>query len=512
MNKFDLSHQKLDTASMGKIIPTALYQVYPNDDFRGNIETFVKSNPLIAPIMHRVNLETYAFYVPERLIWSDAEEFRTRGRNKDSTITVPRIKVTNDTAFNDMLKKYSLADHFGIPPITDASEIDGAHYFNALPFRAYQLIINEYFRNQDIQDDLTKMPEWKIDSADYDVSTQAKSDSLARLMDLATRNWHKDYFTAAKPTAAPNDGIDYFAQIQSINTPGLEIYKDTSKVYRQDGTQPATGSIASGSSNILRDAGNAEMRIENLLDPLGVDIRDIQRVSVLRQFFEKMVRAGHRLKDYLQVVWGANPLDSRLQRPEYIGGSTAAIRVSEVLNTTDAGVSPVGMRSGLMQTYDNDAQVSYKASEHGYIIVLTCITPRPIYVSGLDKIWKKFDHLEYLIPDLADLGREDLKYFEIAHQWDDTESENTGTFAYVERYASDKTKLDSVSGDFRDNYEHWHFGRAFTSRPAFNETFIKCVPKTSPWAVEIGEQFLLQIQHNMSVLRNAPYYPSLELK
>jgi len=218
------------------------------------------------------------------------------------------------------------------------------------------------------------------------------------------------------------------------------------------------------------------------------------------------------LKDYLKVQWGQNIPDSWIQRPEYLAGEKQPFKISEVLNTSDTVNAPQGQMAGHGIAFGNDCSFRRQFKEHGFILILQVTIPKAVYQKPLASFWKKFDYLDYAIPALANLGRQEIKKGEVDYRFENTEASHDSVFAYAERYEDDKSMISSVAGDFRDNLAYWSFIRLLSANPGFDESFLACDPGKNPFAITDEHTIYSQIQHNISVLRALPYYPSLKLQ
>lgn len=504
-NKFDLSHEFKATLDGGKLVPILVQEVLPGDNFRIDPQVFMRCQPLIAPVMHRVDIYTYFFYVQNANIWNEANEFYTRGRDNDSTVTVPRLVITNtDKA---LLGKGELADYMGIPPIDAADTVNGTHYLNSLPFRAYQNIWNEIFRPQE------HVEEFAFQQGGTDIATSAE---LTGLLQIRNRPWPKDYFTTSKVQAVLNPELNGYVAVQSI------LGQDEGSMYKYptdivDGTgaaltgtlsaQVTTGDLLTG--GIPSSAWNLAYDANDYLE-IGIDIDDIRRVSVLQRWVETLIRVGYRYPDYLKGIWGVKSKDSRLDRPEYLGGSSTPLRISEVLNTSDTANAVQGEMAGHGIASGKGRVIQRGFTEHGWIIGLMCVVPKANYFQGMDKFWSKFDHMDYATPMFANLGAQVTTSDELYYDWTDSQATNQCNFGYQTRYAEYKQRLDRCAGDLRDTLSYWTFARDFTVRPSLNEGFVTCTPKTSVFA-STDDPYIANIYFKMSVLRKLPLFASLKI-
>lgn len=498
-NKFDLSHEVKLSGIAGRLYPILNMDVLPGDNIRLNTEVFVRAAPLVAPLMHRVTVRTYFFYVPYRIIWNDAEEFFTRKKDNTSTITVPRIGITN-TNKGSFLER-ELSDYLGVPP-TDGVTVSGTHYISALPFRAYQEIYNEYFRPLELLDEIA----YNKTSADSDAT------DVSYISQIRQRNWDGDYFTKGKSQLLYRADINGVVPIVSPSQ--ASIYKQVSNIYTSAGANTLVNTLVGTASGIgqnmqvnLTGAGTGGSatggRVENIMTDAGIDIDDLRRISSMQRWIEALINTGSRYIDYLSALWGVKGRDSRFQRPEYLGGSQQPLRISEVLNTSDTATAAQGQMSGHGVSAGNTKYVNFKADEHGILMGLACIIPKTAYYQGMPNFLTKFDHLQFANPLLANLGRQAVPNGEIYYSY--TDGVNATNFNFVERYSEYKSIPDRVCGNFRSSLAFWHYARYFGSRPAWNAQFVQCIPKTTVFAVQTGDHYFFQVFHNISALRKLPY-------
>lgn len=489
---FDLSHEKKLSFKMGKLVPTFLSEVVPGDRFRVNSEIMLRLAPLLAPIMHRVNVYTHYFFVPNRILWDEWEDFITGGEDGTLTPEHPYYQVGNSA------DKGSLVDYFGLP-IRSGTASTG-YQASALPFRAYQLIFNEYYRDQNLD---TEIPIDKSSGRMYD------SDPMFQLRDRA---WEKDYFTSALPWAQRGDSVSV-----DITSSG----DSPAKLARTDGGDFNADNVRNLAMNVDPDLKQAALRDDSQAGDLyisdfgdaGININDLRRASRLQQWLERTARGGSRYIEQILAHFGVRSSDSRLQRPEYLAGGRQPITLSEVLSTANAAeagenIGFTGDIYGHGISVGNTNSFNRRFEEHGFIMGITSVLPRTAYQQGIHKSFLRFDKFDYYFPEFANLGEEEIINEELYHDFGaDTAAENKGVFGYTPRYSSYKYLNSTVHGDFRDNLEYWHMGRKFANRPALNADFVKSDPTTRIFTVEDGtDQLWCQIFHNVKATRPMPYF------
>ncbi|AXH76193.1 MAG: major capsid protein [Microviridae sp.] len=491
-NKFDLSHEKKMTLKMGTITPILIQEVIPGDQFRINTEMLMRMQPMLAPIMHRVRIKTDYFFVPNRLVWDNWQKFITGGEDGLSNNVAPFISLNETT--KGYFPKGGLADFFEVPPISDVAAVTADQKISALPFRAYQLIYNEFYRDQNL---ITEIPINKGDGAELYADYPA-------LLSLRKRAWEKDYFTSALPFAQKGGPVSLPIDPQ-VN------YKPISDVKLQNGTTPTDGDLLSVTGGVSVDALGA--RIENIesITNATTTINDLRVAVRLQEWLEKNARAGSRYIESILAHFGVRSSDARLQRPEYLGGASNPMVISEVLSTyaqEDGSGLPQGNMTGHGISAGNVPGFKRNFEEHGFIIGLMTILPKTAYQQGLPKQLLKFDKLEYAWPLFAQLGEQEVKQMEIYFDAGAANAVNEGTFGYQSRLAEYKFRTGTVHGDFRDSLAFWHMGRIFASNPALNESFINADPTKRIFAVEdpAEDEILCQLYNSVSAMRPLPYF------
>jgi len=490
-NAFDLSHEKKLSMKMADLVPTYVQEIVPGDKFRVSSETFLRMAPLISPVMHRVNVYTHFFFVPNRLVWDGWEEFITGGEDGLNASTVPKMAL--DAANASRYAKGSLSDYFGIP-IPDPSPTQ-TMLINALPFRSYQAIYNEYYRDENLQEKI-----------EFDKGNVANNDQ-AELTQLRKRNWEKDYFTSSLP---------WLQKGPAAQAPITLSYASQARIAGGDGTSYPTqvgNLVHDNQGNIASDQGATWNEIENI-DPeaTGIDVNELRKAVRLQEWLERNARAGSRYVESIFAHFGIISDDLRHNRPQYLGGGKQPVTISEVLQTGATGTddtiisTPQGNMAGHAVSYGS-GRFKGRFKEHGHVIGITSVLPRTAYQQGIERIWTKETKFDYYWPEFAQLGEQEVLNRELYVDWQNANNENT--FGYQSRYAEYKYRQSSVHGDFRDTLQFWHMGRKFDSAPALNSDFIQSDPTERIFAVEddgVSDKLYVQIFNSVKAIRPMPYY------
>ncbi len=455
-NIFDLSHYKLASYKFGKIYPNYMEEVIPGDDFEIDSGTMMRSAALDSPAFGEIDVKQYFFYVPTRLVWDRFEDFIT-GPESPTDASEPMAPYTSHAT-----EQGDLYDYLGCSPT------DGPVNLNAVPEAAYRLIWNEYFRDENLQNE-------KAFKCTDGANTNFNGD-------LYYSNLPKGYFESALPWAQKGPQ----AQIPLGSTAPL--------VYFGPGTpnklnKSSDGSVYTGGGNLTAENGtgnlhgsfgglsldNSAHMLVDLQDANGATVSDFRRALALQKWYEKNSRGGNRYIETIQQHFGVDIGDLRVQRPEYLGGYKTPFTISEVLQTSESTVtSPLGAMGGHGIAAGGGQKINYYAKEHGVILGLITIQPKPVYKNGIPRFMLKQDVFEYYWESFAHVGEQPIWKGEIQGNYQSSPEENYETFGYQQRYGEYKFKNNVVSGDFRGSLDFWTMSRNFDNEyaVALNEDFI----------------------------------------
>jgi hypothetical protein len=485
-NKFDLTHDVKMSGKMGNLIPSLVMECVPGDKIKLASDSLIRFAPLIAPVMHRMDVTVHYFFVPNRLVWDGWEDFITQQSNTGMPV------INNNDEVDPIYQKFM--DYMGVPPCPSGGE---ATDINAIPFAAYQMIYNEYYRDQNL------IPEVNFKLEDgLNVNSE--------LLTMRKRAWEHDYFSASLPFAQKGAAVDI-----PLGTIELDPLWDGATDDRLPHFQYQEGVVQNGfltqntGNEIFTDDAPDNKLAYNPDGTLQVEpttINDLRRAFKLQEWLEKNARGGTRYIESILSHFGVRSSDKRLQRPEYITGVKSPVIISEVLNTTgqDGGL-PQGNMAGHAVSVQNGNVGSYYCEEHGYIIGIMSIMPKPAYQQGIPKTYLKRDSLDYFWPSFAHIGEQAVQQQEIYAYT----SIGQETFGYIPRYAEYKYMPSRVAGDFRTTLNYWHLGRIFGANPLLNQDFIEVDPEdaTRIFAVE-GEEDNLYIHHlnKIQAIRPMPVF------
>lgn len=502
-NLFDLSHENKLTCEMGKLVPILCEEILPGDTFRVSTDMVVRMAPMLAPIMHNVNVYTHFFFVPNRLIFDKWEDFITGGADGNDSTVAPYM-TTPSGGFSVS----SLADYLGVPTGVGSAKI------SALPFRAYAKIYNDYYRDENLQ---TEVP----------LSTSAGADTTTSTA-LLTRCWQHDFFTSALPwtqrsttgavklplgseapvkgtgrTIGLSDGTRNFSFADATSGGGVGLKSST---FNQPVGQTVTSwETFNKTFGVTTDASKSGL-VADLSTATAADVNDIRYAFQVQRFLEKMARTGARYTEVILSHFGVKSSDSRLQRAEYLGGGRSPIAISDVLQTSadDNQPTPLATMAGHGYSAQRSHQFKRFFEEHGWLIGIMSIMPRSTYQQGLSKKWTRDTRFSYYWPVFSHLGEQAIHNREIYLQGT---SADDGIFGYQPRYQEYRKRYSEVHGDFRSSLNFWHLGRVFTQLPVLNSDFVKCIPSTRIFAVTSGTDHMwVDLYHNIKALRPIPKY------
>jgi hypothetical protein len=537
---FDRSHDYKTTLDSGYLIPFFVDEVLPGDTFKLRVNAFVRMNTLIAPFMDNVFMDTFFFFVPTRLVWDNWQKFCGEQKNPgDSTdFLIPSLSGTN-TFTNG-----SIFDYMGLPT---GVPLDPANTpINALPFRAYNLIYNEWFRDENLIDSIT-------------VLTADGPDPVSNYT-LRKRAKRHDYFTSALPWPqkgpSVNVGLSGNAPVVGLDGQNTFVFKSPDFVeatspgqavlgnpnLNDSGTVQALAGLStsvpsayalhlkgidnyavigvddgSNKGPLIRSMKFKGFNFNGTFDSIYADLSGVNAVSIndlrqafqIQKFYEKWARGGSRYTETLRVMFNVISPDARLQRPEYLGGTHSRVNVVPTAQTSSTdSVSPQSNLSAFGVLGDSAHGFNKSFVEHGYVIGLVCLRADITYQQGLNRMWSRRQLFDFYWPTLAHLGEQVVYNKEIYAQGT---AEDNGVFGYQERYAEYRYKPSMITGKLRSTdaqtLDVWHLAQKFDTLPKLNQDFIEENPPISRViAVQNEPQFFADFWFDLKTSRPMPVY------
>jgi hypothetical protein len=511
-SSFDTQYAHKTTFDGGYLVPIYCDEVLPGDMHNVKATMFARLATPLFPVMDNLHLDTFFFFVPNRLVWTNWVKFMGEQTNPGDSISYVVPQITSPAGGYAV---GSVFDHFGLPT---AGQITGSNTVthNALPLRAYNLIYNEWFRDENLQNSVT-------------VNTGDSGDDVSDYA-MLRRGKRKDYFTGALPWPQKGDAVSIpLGTSAPVYTSSTDIISGAQSPVLWRGTAGggigADGLIAVGSNRHTFQSTNApagsngDMYISNLFadlsDATAATINQLRQSFQIQRLLERDARGGTRYTELLRAHFGVTPQDYRLQRPEYIGGGSTYVNVNPIAQTSatsiSGGATPLGNLAAMGTALASGHGFTYHAQEHGYIIGLVNVRADLTYQQGLPRMWSRETRYDFYFPVFAHLGEQAILNKEIYVTGTSTDDD---VFGYQERWAEYRYKPSQITGLFKSTsagtIDPWHYAQKFTSLPTLNSTFIQETPPiertTAVGASANGQQFLMDAFFDCKMARPMPMY------
>lgn len=537
-SRFDRSHSVKTTFNVGELVPFYVDEVLPGDTFNVKTSKVIRMQTLLTPMMDNIYLDTYFFFVPNRIIWKHWKEFN--GENTSGP-WVPQVEYTVPQIKSPELgwSTGTIADYFGMPVGVPNLSV------NALPFRAYAKICQEWFNDENLGTPVVQLDD---DSTVTGINDGDNKDVNKGGKPFMVFKYH-DYFTSCLP--APQKGPDVQIPVGSAripvytqpdfvpNTPEYEMTVEAPRFYMPEypDTQFHTYFGSTGNSHLLKggtatevksinDTGEYRFAPNNLFavmdDSIGMSsINTLRLAFQIQKAYEKDARGGTRYIELLKAHFGVTSPDSRLQRPEYLGGNRVPITINQVIqqsSTTES--SPQGNVAGMSLTTDHNSDFVKSFTEHGFVIGLCVARYDHTYQQGIERFWSRKSRFDYYWPVFANIGEQAVKNREIYAQGSEAVDSDTGlayddeVFGYQEAWADYRYKPNRTSGEMRSaastSLDVWHLGDDYASLPYLSEEWAVEDPTTVDRVLAVtsavSDQIFMDVYIQNQTTRPMPMY------
>lgn len=495
--RFNLTHTHKLSCKSGFLIPCLCEQILPGDRWRINSDVLIRMLPQLHPTMSRFKVYWHYFFVPLRLIFENWEDFITGGKNNDDDSILPFV-----TAGANGFAVSSLADYLGFPTGVPNLSV------SALPFRAYNLIYNEFFRDENVIDEL---PIALTDGADT-VSN----------VEIQRRAWRKDRFTKGVPFAQRGPAAYLPLALQApvvgngmtlgltngTQTGGLSTIYGTNtsakaESYGQNIGYTGTTQVFTGNNSlgVTTDATKSGV-VADMTQASAVSVDEVRAAFNIQNFGYMLGVYGYRYVEYLRALFGTDAGDARLQRPEFLGMGSTDVLISEVLQTSSTdSTSPQGNMSGHGIAASSGRFVNKTFKEHGIIMGIMSIIPDAEYFQGIRRQWLYKTRYDYYNPIFAHAGMQPVYNAELYAQGTD---DDLGVFVFNNAFDELRSIPNYIHGEFRNTLINWTEARQFSELPKFNKDFVECAPSDRIFAVPGGDNWLVAMKHNITASRPIP--------
>lgn len=507
------------TLNAGQLIPFYVDEVLPGDTFSVDQAAIIRMTTPIFPVMDNCHMDIYYFNVPCRILWEHFKRFM--GENdagpwaQTNNYYIPQVRVVG-TAEKPAPYEGSIMDYMGIPTKVSKGE-DSAFKVNALPFRAYAMIWQEWFRDQNVDNPaINSTADATVDYTDDETKGMdaAKPDLEYILQNAYTGgrplpvNKYHDYFTSALPSPQKGPSV----QLPMEGNASIFGYKDIKRT--EISTSALIENLQQENSplGVLGTKPNGEAvylgaKMDNVT---SATINQLRQAFQVQKYYEELARGGSRYREMIYSLFHTKISDKTVQIPEYLGGTRITINMSQVIQTSGTTAeSPQGNTAAVSVTPYNGSMFTKSFEEHGYVIGVCCIRHDHTYQQGLERMWSRKSNLDFYYPVFANLGEQAILKKELYLTGTATDEQ---AFGYQEAWAEYRMKPNRISGKFRSNatgtLDSWHYGDNYTETPNLSQAWMKEgdseIQRTL--AVDNEPQFIMDTVIDNTSVRPMPMY------
>lgn len=512
---------------VGQLIPFYLDEVIAGDSHNITTSIVARLQTLLTPVMDNLYLDTYYFFVPMRLVWDHWQQFC--GENDKGpwitdkvTYTIPYLNYPDDhvgvpETYLGGFDEGSIADYFGVPINTyflDPTAVSNKNMPSALPFRAYALIVNEFFRDTNLQQPIVVHTDDSIRKGV--LAMDAGSDWYVTDLELGGKPFNvarfHDYFSSLLPAPQRSQPVSIFGNFLGDRGPLAPVVTDTnlgistigmtpmhaSKI--TDGEGDWVGSSASGSNRLLTVGSGVNYVFDNLYANLNIPeatISTLRMAFQLQKYYEKSARAGDRYRSYLAEFFGVDNGDARLQIPEYLGGHRIPLSIHQVANTSQSSEGDLGDVAAMSNTSDVHEDFHMSFTEPGYIVGVCCVRYDNTYSQGLEKMWSRRDILDFYNPVFAAISDQPVYARELALGIGGSDLSVDRVFGYSPAWQEYREKPNRVSGEMRPeaskSLASWHLADSYNEPPVLDGDWIQMDKNIVDRVLAVGSDVANQV-------------------
>lgn len=496
--RFNRDQTILTTFDSGKLIPFYVDEVLPGDTFNVNTSAIIRMTTPKYPVMDDAFIDFYYFYCPNRILWKDFKKFMGEVDAKpwmpENVKNVPQIEIKGRPG-TPLPDEKSVLDYMGVP-----TKISNTFYINALPIRAYVMIWNEFFRDENVQNAAVWNDEsinitYEKQNEDKETVNGCLETAITGGNILPVSKFH-DYFTSCLPT--PQRGPEVTlpmtgnAPIRLGNTSGnyLNFAGPVEMILATNGENKAGSLIygnttgAPGEKKRMQFTGVEKTASQStggwmyadLESTTATTINDLRKAVSVQQYYEALARGGSRYREQVQALWDVVISDKTVQIPEYLGGGRYHVNMNQIVQTSGqqgTNDTPIGETGAMSVTPINESSFTKSFEEHGFVIGVCCVRHNHSYQQGLERFWSRRDRLDYYVPQFANIGEQPVKKKEIMLTATETDEE---TFGYQEAWADYRMKPNRVSGLMRSNatgtLDFWHYADNYKTVPTLSQEWM----------------------------------------